>query len=274
MAREDLAERLEGAAIGRLSEMDRHFVGGAFTHAVERRNLRCQYSHRLVVPFELAADEHHRARIDQRGGALIRLGKGDNLDAALRVFEREHRHSLAFTRFQLAAAGDDPADTGVWLDRLGPARPPAVVAGGGRLDFGQFANRLRAQLAQRRRVAANRVTTPIQPERLLFKGQLLRLGPRLDIRELQPGGCSRRPGRAGGFLNHRTEQLRLSLLAVALRPRPIFAGGVDRGQQPRTKRGDRQRLVRGPVAQRIEGTRLDEAFEHALVDQTEIELLA
>src|SRR5207245_9408060 len=75
VARKDLAERLERAAVGRLLEMDRHLARDPLADAVERRDLRRQNPHRLLVPFELAANEHQRAALDERGRALVGLGE-------------------------------------------------------------------------------------------------------------------------------------------------------------------------------------------------------
>src|SRR5205814_5959641 len=101
VAREDLAERLERAAIGRLLQVDRHLARDALAHRVERRHLARQDPHGLVVALERPAHEHQRPGLDQTRRLLIRLWKDDDLDGADGVFEREHRHPIALARLQL-----------------------------------------------------------------------------------------------------------------------------------------------------------------------------
>src|SRR5439155_12584481 len=123
---EDLAERLQRTAIGRLREADRNFARHPLPDAVERRDLRRQNARRLLVPFELAPDQDERAGLDQPGGALVRFGECDDLDAPLRVFEREDGHPIALAGLERAARGDDAAYAGIGLDRLRTCRRPAI----------------------------------------------------------------------------------------------------------------------------------------------------
>jgi hypothetical protein len=120
----DFAELLEHVSRRWHCHSDRHLMRHTFANAVERRDLRRQDPHRLVVALELTADENHCAGFDQAGGALIRLREGNHFHATECVFERKHRHAIAFSRLQLPARGDDPANAGVGLNRLPPARPP------------------------------------------------------------------------------------------------------------------------------------------------------
>src|SRR5262249_32915552 len=57
VARKDFAERFERAAVGRLFQVNRDLARDALANAVERRHLRRDNPHRLIVPLQLAADE-------------------------------------------------------------------------------------------------------------------------------------------------------------------------------------------------------------------------
>ena len=277
MAREDLAEGFEHPAIGGPPEMDRDFAGEALADAVERRDLRREHPHRFVVALQFASHEHQCSRLDQGNGALERLGKRDHFDAALGVLQREHGHPVALPRLELAHGGHDAADRRVGLDRLRPAGAPAIVARRCRLRRSQIANRLRAQILERRRVAIDRMTAPIQSERLLLEPELLGLGPGRRVRQRKGLEAVRSWSHVAVALRgqiNRAEQLRLALVAIALEPRAMVARRVDGGEQPRPKARRLQRFVRGAFRERIERASLDQAFEHALVHQAQIEILA
>ena len=194
MAREDLAERLEHAAIGRLPHADRHLARQPLAHACRSARSptpasRTDSSSRSSLPrTSTIVPVSIRAR-----RALIRLGKRDHLDAALRVFEREDRHAVALARLQLAAGGDDAADAGVGLDRLAAARPPARrrarAATGCVGELGRSTARRSSRSALG--VPIDRMAAPVQAERFLFEPELLGLGPR---RRLPAAAIRRRPG--------------------------------------------------------------------------------
>ena len=135
-------------------------------------------------------------------------GKHDDLDAALRVLEREDRHPIALARLELAAGGDDAADAGVGLDRLAAAGPPAVVA---RRRDGEVASSptvFAPNSFERGGVAIDRVAAPVQAERFLLEGELLGLGPRRRVGQRH----RRRSGAVASAVRRiveRAEQLRL-----------------------------------------------------------------
>ena len=136
-AREDLAEGFEHSAVGRLPQMDGDLARDALAHryraarfptpgsAPFRRRVRACRAPGRACPFRPAS------------APLIRLGEHHHLHAAHRIFEREHRHPIAFPRLELAAGGDDAADRGVGLDRLPATGSPAVRLGR-RLRIGQI----------------------------------------------------------------------------------------------------------------------------------------
>jgi hypothetical protein len=73
----------------------------------------------------------------------------------------------------------------------------------------------------------------------------------------------------------RAEELGLSFVAIALRPRAVLAGRVNRCEQSRPGRGRRQTGQRGiGLRETIERAGFDQALEHALVGQPQIEILA
>ena len=125
--REDLAERLEQSprSAGTVTRMATSRASRSRT-AVERRDLgredprasrrraRACRGRAPACPFSM-----------RRAAALVRLGEHDDLDAAVRVLEREDRHPVALPRLQLPARGDDAADGGVGLDRLAARRAPS-----------------------------------------------------------------------------------------------------------------------------------------------------
>src|SRR5262245_86403 len=77
--RKDFADGLEGVAVGRLAQVDGDLAGEALADRIDRRDLRCQDPHRLVVAFQLAAHQHHGAGLDQARAALISLRERDDL---------------------------------------------------------------------------------------------------------------------------------------------------------------------------------------------------
>ena len=207
--------------------------------------------------------------------ALIGLGKRDHLDAALRILEREDRHAIALARLQLTAGGDDAADAGVGLDRLAAARAPRVAARRRRRRVGEL-----GQSSARRTPSA-----PPRSDRPDGRSSTARASP-----SRRPAARFRSTARASGSVSA------VAVLAPALRrrrrrtppnscacpssrsrwmPRAVLARRVDRRHQPRPQRRRRQRR-RAPVSarERIERAGLDQALEHALVDQPQIEILA
>src|SRR6185436_16151496 len=217
-----------------------------------------------------AADHHQPSAFNQAGGALIGLGKGDDLDAALRVLDGEDGHAIAFARLQLPAGRDDAADARVRLDRLAPARAPGIVSGRRDRRVGQFRDRSGAERLQRTRVRVDRVAAPVEAEGFLLEAQLLGLGPRRRRRKDQPRQAiaGRRPFRQV------PEQPSLAALAIVLEPRAVLAGGVNHSDQPGPQLARRQLFVLGPARKRIERAALDEALEDALVHQPQVEIFA
>ena len=128
MARENLAERFEHVPPNGHTDADRQLACKPLGDRLDRRNLRRDDPARLLVSFELPADEHERARLDQRAAALERFRKDDDLDAALGVLQREDRHPVAFPRLQRSHGGDDTTDARVRLNRLSPLRSPRFPA--------------------------------------------------------------------------------------------------------------------------------------------------
>ena len=227
MPREDLAERLEGAAIGGHPHANRHLARQSLAHAVDRQNLGRQNPHRLIVSLQFAANHDQRAGLDQARAALVGLGKRDDLHPALRVFEREYGHAVALARLELAARGDDAPDDHVAHDRLSFDRLREV---GNRWigarsicwQFRELGRPARAERLQLARVAVHGVAAKVQPERFLLEGQLLGLGPGRRVRKLR----GHRPvvARVAAIVGaEATKQLRLPFTFVALVPGAVLA---------------------------------------------------
>src|SRR5262249_53212543 len=100
---------------------------------------------------------------------------------------------------------------------------PRGIVSRRRLNVGQLAHRFCAELSQRRRIAIDRMAAPVQTERFLLEGQLLALGPRLRLG--QRHRASPTPMRRL-VLVEAAEQLRLPLIAVALRACAVLARAV------------------------------------------------
>src|SRR4029077_11717284 len=138
-------------------------------------------------------------------------------DAPFGVFEGEDRHLIAFACLQRTDGRNDPADTGVRLDRLWPAGSPGVGARSGRRRLGQLADRPGAEFLQILPVSIGRMTAPVQAEGLLFKRKLLGLAPWGRFRQ----NIGRR---SGLVLVSPAEELGLPFIPIALKPRAVFAG--------------------------------------------------
>src|SRR4029077_20398973 len=122
------------------------------------------------------------------------------------------------------------------------------------LQLRELGDPLRAEVLQRLRVAIDRMTAPIQTQGFLLESQLLGLAPRFRVgqRAAPRDGLKTVPDARPTVIVKAAEQLRLPLIAVALRPRAVLARAVDRGQQPRPQRDRRQRLVGSALGERIE----------------------
>ena len=155
---------------------------------------------------------------------------------------------------------------------LRPPGPQASAASGDRLRLGELGDRLRAELLQRVGVAIDGMAAPVEAERFLLEAELLGLGPR---RRLRQRAAAAAVGRARGqIVVARRRTAALPFVAIALRARAVLAGRVDGGQEPRPQLQRRQALVLGARRERVERAGLDQALEHALVDQPQIEILA
>ena len=152
----------------------------------------------------------------------------------------------------------------------GPQRRRRAARRAGSLR--ELAGRPRAELLQRRRVAIDRMAAPVEAERLLLEGELLGLGPRRRVgQQGRPEAVALRTRPTASAPN----SCACPSFAIALQPRAVLAGRVDRREQPRPQRRRRQRLRSGvPSDERVERAGLDEALEHALVDEPQIEILA
>src|SRR5207237_143832 len=132
---------------------------------------------------EFPAHEDEASGLDEIAVALERLRKDDDLDAALRVLEREHGHPVALACLERAYRRDDTTDARVRLDRFAALGTPGVAARSGWLRLGEIGDRLCAEIAQRRGVPIDRVAAPVQAERFLLECELLGLGPCARVRQ-------------------------------------------------------------------------------------------
>ena len=115
------------------------------------------------------------------------------------------------------------------------------------------------------------MAAPIQTERLLLEVELLGFRPRCRLRQRRR---FRARARLVSAASEPAEQLRLPLVPVALTPRAVLAGRVDRGEEPRPERRATAAARGVGRASESNAPAFDEALEHALVDQAQIEILA
>src|SRR5262249_50413571 len=111
-------------------------------------------------------------------------------------------------------------------------------------------------------------------EGFLLECELLAFAPRRGV--LQPKGVigRRRSAPRLAVVEERAKQLRLPFVAIALQARAVLARRIDCRHQARAERRRRQRLVRRAAGERIAGARFDQALEHTLVEEPQVEILA
>ena len=144
----------------------------------------------------------------------------------MRVFEVEDRHAIAFARLELPDTAHDAAHADVRLTRA----PGAVAVAGCRLDSRKIGQRLRPILFEIGGIAIDRVSAPIESQRVFLSGQLLRVGPRLDIDVGKRVGHVAVPFTVLGTL---FEQAPLAAIAIALQPGAMFTGDIHGREQLR-----------------------------------------
>ena len=135
-------------------------------------------------------------------------------------------------------------------------------AAGGKLGQHEIADGARAERAQGVGVAIERVAAEIETQRILLVRQQFHLGPRRRVRQADQ--------RKALLLVPAAEEIRLAILAIALRAAAMLDGAVDGREQP----GAPERRRHAGRNQRVARAGLDERLEHALVDEAEIELFA
>ena len=107
----------------------------------------------------------------------------------------------------------------------------------------------------------------VEAERFLLERQLLRLGPGRRVGQRRSAGAS--PGSSSEPIIRRTAGT--ALIAVALVAAAVLERPVDGGEQPRARAA---RLASAAARERVERARLDQALEHPLVHQPQIDVLA
>jgi hypothetical protein len=227
-------------------QVDLDLADGAIADDVERGDLGDDEPARFLVPLVLAADEQHRLVLDQRSELAEGLGEHDRFNLCGLVLETEHRHPVAALRLQMPHAGRDAANraVGFGLREVGqPASP------GDRQRFG---------------IALERMPGDVEPERFLLEGE--RFGFRPGPRRRQRGHVVVAVQRTVAA----AEQLRLALLAVLLLPASVVQDPVQTGQEPRPPG---QIALLSLRRERIERAGLDQAFEHLLVHEPEVDVL-
>src|SRR5262245_48627061 len=125
--------------------------------------------------------------------------------------------------------------------------------------------RLRTVVPEVVRIPIDWMSRPIEADRLLFIIELLDLGPRRNVRQLHMA-------RYGAPDLVHAEEVRLSEVLVTLRSCAVLTSPVDRGEQTRTKRAERQlapviwpagcsKPGSSSIRQRVAGARFDQRFE-------------
>ena len=129
--------------------------------------------------------------------------------------------------------------------------------------------RRRAPKSVRSRAEAlQRMAAHVEAERFLLEGQRCGLGPRPAHRQRRDRGVCARTVVDSVVA---AEQLDLALIAIALMAAAVVEDAIEAGEQARRHARERLAIVAG--RERVERAGLDQALEHLLVHEPQIDVL-
>src|SRR5262249_46957051 len=233
--------REPGARDAHVDLADRLGVG-----ACEGRHLLGDHLAAIVRDVERAGDHDRCAALEDLLVAPVGVRPGDDLDDAFPVLERERRVTVALLAVLEPKRVDHAAQANT-RPRVRPAVPFPVARRQLPAAGPQGAGGRVRELPQVRLVAVERVTGDEEPDRLALGAALLLARPRGDA-----GGRRRRAARrpAGG---EEPDLPGRALLGAACRPaHDVVEAGEQAGAAP---------------LERVERAALDEALDHAPVDE-------
>ena len=154
---EQIGKGLERPAVmPRRDEANREGPSHRPGQRLDRTHLVGHQARGLFILVELAGHEHQPIRRQDLRAAFVGLREHHDLEAAIPVLERQHRHRRAAPRRERTIRADDAAHQDL------------------RLPYPERGDGPRACRLELVAIPVDRMTTQIQPKRFLLIGELLR----------------------------------------------------------------------------------------------------